>query len=498
MNQDKKPLVSFSMSAYNTEAYVGEAIQSLLNQTNPNWYLCLFNNGSTDRTGEICRKYAEQDDRIYYYSCKENNKLTPEEKIAYDYACEVEDTLGAEYFAMLDSDDRYHPAFIDQMAEVARETDADIVICGTTAFWDGTVQKKVTVPPDLVIDKSHALTEQGFQSLYGSLRQYWAKLYRAKTCLSVSRKIFWNTPNFLTSGSDTYFVLNMLLSVQKVASISRPLHFYRIRQNSSHFSSCVDPRRIQEGGCLYDLGLRLAEKYRVHTPKTEQFLNVMYYQHLAMLLHQTVLSPKMAVQEKRAFIQKIFLDADFQKHLRENETVALCHLARALEGIPGQDILFLEDVYEARLLRSISLEQAKIINPALFLSGVYAPENLNRWGLYSLQLHIRLAPLYTEKCLAGNVPDKVNKPQSEKHIEAKQEALLYIDQKRYPEALSLLEGLLEERPLDREGLYLKMYAGFASGDMVLALETYSIAYIFYAADEELMELGRQIYDNSLR
>jgi len=58
------PELSVLLSVLNSETYIGEAIQSVLNQTYPSFELIIVNDGSTDKTGEIIRSYAAKDSRI--------------------------------------------------------------------------------------------------------------------------------------------------------------------------------------------------------------------------------------------------------------------------------------------------------------------------------------------------------------------------------------------------------------------------------------------------
>lgn len=57
-------LVSVIMSAYNTEMYLAEAIESVLEQTYRDFELIIINDGSTDKTLEIIQDYQAKDDRI--------------------------------------------------------------------------------------------------------------------------------------------------------------------------------------------------------------------------------------------------------------------------------------------------------------------------------------------------------------------------------------------------------------------------------------------------
>ena len=58
------PLVSLVMTVYNREAYLADAIESVLTQTEPNFELLIWDDGSTDDSVEIAYHYASQDSRI--------------------------------------------------------------------------------------------------------------------------------------------------------------------------------------------------------------------------------------------------------------------------------------------------------------------------------------------------------------------------------------------------------------------------------------------------
>ncbi|MBR2990348.1 MAG: glycosyltransferase, partial [Solobacterium sp.] len=58
------PEVSVIAAVYNTEAYLSKCIESLLAQTYTDFELILVNDGSTDKSPEICHRYAAEDERI--------------------------------------------------------------------------------------------------------------------------------------------------------------------------------------------------------------------------------------------------------------------------------------------------------------------------------------------------------------------------------------------------------------------------------------------------
>ncbi|MFZ5563466.1 MAG: glycosyltransferase family 2 protein, partial [Thermodesulfobacteriota bacterium] len=60
----KRSNVSVLTAAYNTEKYIGQAIESVLCQTMPDFEFILRNDGSTDNTLQIINDYAARDSRI--------------------------------------------------------------------------------------------------------------------------------------------------------------------------------------------------------------------------------------------------------------------------------------------------------------------------------------------------------------------------------------------------------------------------------------------------
>ena len=57
----KKPLVTVVVPAYNTEKYIDKCLQSLLNQSYREIEVIVIDDGSKDRTNEICKKYEQAD-----------------------------------------------------------------------------------------------------------------------------------------------------------------------------------------------------------------------------------------------------------------------------------------------------------------------------------------------------------------------------------------------------------------------------------------------------
>ncbi len=101
MNKRGHQLVSVIMPMYNSESYVGKAIESVIGQTYPNWELLVVDDGSTDRSCEIVRAYAVRDRRVQL--------LVNDNPVGMPYAPRnygIQHAKG-DYIAFLDSDDMW-------------------------------------------------------------------------------------------------------------------------------------------------------------------------------------------------------------------------------------------------------------------------------------------------------------------------------------------------------------------------------------------------------
>lgn len=92
--------VSVIVPCYNQAVYLDECIQSVLNQTYTNWECIIVNDGSTDNTEEVAKKWIEKDSRIQYIY-KNNGGLSSARNKGLERA-------SGDYIQFLDSDDIIH------------------------------------------------------------------------------------------------------------------------------------------------------------------------------------------------------------------------------------------------------------------------------------------------------------------------------------------------------------------------------------------------------
>lgn len=113
-------LVSVIMPAYNSEAFISEAIRSVIDQTYPNWELFVIDDASSDSTLKIIQDYSGKDDRIHILK-NSSNKGTHQTRNKG-----IEAATG-DFIAFLDADDQWKPEKLQKQLEIiSRE---DIAAC---------------------------------------------------------------------------------------------------------------------------------------------------------------------------------------------------------------------------------------------------------------------------------------------------------------------------------------------------------------------------------
>ena len=113
-------LISVIVPVYNSEQTLHRCIDSILGQTYRNFELLLINDGSKDRSGEICDEYARKDNRVKVFH-KENGGVSSARNVGLDNA-------RGEWITFCDSDDHVSKEWLSNMLD--NDTGCDLVVQG--------------------------------------------------------------------------------------------------------------------------------------------------------------------------------------------------------------------------------------------------------------------------------------------------------------------------------------------------------------------------------
>ena len=202
------PKVTIIIPCYNQVDFLEDCLQSAMSQTFNDWECLLVNDGSTDHTEEICKKWTEKDSRFIYH-CKENSGVAKTRNFGLEIA-------KGEWIQFLDADDKIAPDKLEK--SLVFKDEANIIISNFAMIFG----EEITPPfCDL------AATEITFENL---VSRWDIDFNLAIHCVLISKELL-GTSRFQTdfkANEDWIFWLEIFKKNDvKVKFINEQLAFYR-------------------------------------------------------------------------------------------------------------------------------------------------------------------------------------------------------------------------------------------------------------------------------
>ena len=206
-----KNKISVIVPIYNAEKYLKKCIDSLVNQTKKELEIILVNDGSTDNTEKIIKKYT--DERIKYY--KNDNH-----GIGYTRNFGINKATG-KYIMFLDSDDYVEKNICEELFNKAEKDDLDLVVCDFYKEYENGKKEEI-------ITKS--FNNSSLKNNPDIITEYlapWAKLYKRDLLVNNNIKFVENLKY-----EDAPFVIEALDKAKSIGKVDKCLVHYIIHGNS--------------------------------------------------------------------------------------------------------------------------------------------------------------------------------------------------------------------------------------------------------------------------
>lgn len=217
-------LVSVIVPIYNVEQYLERCIKSIQNQTYINLEIILVDDGSPDNCGEICDRYATEDERIKVVH-KVNGGLSDARNAGLDIA-------KGDYFFLVDSDDWIHKQTIEIMMQMIEKNNCDLAICGYQYAYEGKEYSDKALDLKTILDQYTNVNRYRAQEIYftnpDKRLEYtvaWNKIYH--------KDLFKNIryPKGKVH-EDEFTTFKLLHEAKKIGIIEEPLYYYFVRNDS--------------------------------------------------------------------------------------------------------------------------------------------------------------------------------------------------------------------------------------------------------------------------
>ncbi|MDR1473100.1 MAG: glycosyltransferase [Lactobacillales bacterium] len=208
--------VSIILPTYNVADYLEECITSILKQTYQNWEAIFVNDGSTDDSVEIIRRYMKRDSRIRLISQKNSGA-----GIARNNG--LKNALG-QYICFADPDDFLAANLLESNLKMIQEHGSDLIMFDHFNF--GRKKKYVNNQLDtsFFVYSSAAEIAKHFDELFNNFAIFapWNKIYRS--AFLKKHKIFFNDQK---SGEDAFFNIKVFSKISSLIANPNNYYFYR-------------------------------------------------------------------------------------------------------------------------------------------------------------------------------------------------------------------------------------------------------------------------------
>ncbi|MED1567958.1 glycosyltransferase family 2 protein [Bacillus paramycoides] len=299
----QRPLVSFIVSVYNLERYIGACLDSIIIQPFDDYEIVLVNNNSTDRSDAICREYAAHNKQIRYYA------LTGEPILGKAVIYGTKKARG-QYIHYVDGDDMLAPGAYAEIVNILRSSAPDVlfgrfstvleesVINFTDTFYQ--TDRINGQSKDQVLEyltEAQPFNVATWRLIFSrKLRQYYnVSIKRLKTPANIYH--------------DVYVSVRTLLSARSVHYVDTLVYLYRVHSSSI---SRITPSKAISECCKLLLSLALLMRCAAKTEQERGFVRVYMEQFRYQLVAALCTVSNEQITESAAEIDKYLKRKDLK------------------------------------------------------------------------------------------------------------------------------------------------------------------------------------------
>lgn len=234
-------LISIVVPIYNVEGYVRRCFESVTNQTWKDFEVIVIDDGSMDKSGEICDEYAQKDTRFKVFH--QSNQGIGKTRLGG-----IQKAVG-EYVVWADADDWLEPSLLERLVKCIREKESDIVVYGAASVNRNNKVAEKIVWKNLTIDAWRRETIIAGQSVVWNF---------------MSKRSLWEDVNIpeavLLSGEDGYLAVKLFFKAKSISYIDEVLYFHLL-DNPNSVSHTMNAKKYYAHCYLWDYRREMAQIY---------------------------------------------------------------------------------------------------------------------------------------------------------------------------------------------------------------------------------------------
>lgn len=304
-------LISIIVPIYNVEDYLERCLASISKQTYKNLEIILIDDGSTDKSAEICDRFAEKDQRIVVVH-KENEGVSAARNLGMRMA-------KGEYIGFIDSDDYIDLNMYETLYTAIENKNADLAVCGFEQVRINGQTQVNDAHENIDWSKKNIIANYFTQGIIKEIMYAPVnKLYR-KSMLS---DLYFNTKYRM--GEDILFVFECVERMNKMVYVQGAFYHYVMRKGSAMTSSFSE-KRLEYIYAIREIERICLEKY----PYVQESVQIWVYRHILNTLRQIIVTKSCKQFEKFYLENKNYIARNKNKYypkLSLNQKIDYCFI----------------------------------------------------------------------------------------------------------------------------------------------------------------------------
>ena len=264
------PEISIIVPVYKAEKYLSKCIESILGQTFTDFELILVDDGSPDKSGDICDSYAKKDNRIKVIH-QSNFGVSAARNSALDLAI-------GKYIMFCDSDDWVEPDWCKCLYDAIQTPGVVMALCGHKEWKEDAITR--------ICCFENSKNKMTLSEIFGDpiAGVPWNKIYISEQIKKYKLKF----PVEISNGEDLRFVFNYLATYsgdKEVVLLHRALNNYRDVDGSLSRRYIKDFWELERE--VIELRINVA---KIHNTNFEKYQEILNYSYLPSILQLSFFS----------------------------------------------------------------------------------------------------------------------------------------------------------------------------------------------------------------
>lgn len=300
-----KGMISIIIPIYQCKWNIEQILKDINNQTYQDYEVLLVDDGSTDGSGEICKEYAEQNEKVRAI-LKKHGGVGNTRNVGISHA-------KGEYIAFIDSDDRIDNDYLETL--INKVEGYDLVISSFDRFFykNNKYVRTVKTNPVLAEMKQMSELEDFFPELYIStlIGTVVCKLFKRE--LIQKNKITFRSDVYL--GEDFIFNFDYLKCCQNIRCIDYIGYHYTCKEGNS-LTHKSDLQKFDYGKILFEKSLDFCKDMQLSLKSQGAVADLYLRTCFKNIEYAYSLENKLKASELYAYIKKVIKDVDTKQAIK--------------------------------------------------------------------------------------------------------------------------------------------------------------------------------------